>query len=391
MRSGRHLHTCLMMLLIGAWLGGAAAVHAIPEQPSVLILLSGQPGSPGAAAIASGIRDVLQKDWSFRLSIELEHVDIAHHASPEEEERRLRMMFASKYATERFDAIVAALPDAFRFVLRTRDELWPGIPVVVCGVDERSVRDLKPPPGFAILTIRFDMEGTLLVARTLLSDTRHVALVGGAGRVDQIYHDLIRQAVSKAGGLDLIDLTQLPIADVLTRVSSLPEHTVIVLSSYQVDGAGRRFYGTDVVPHVSYAANRPAFTQVTLALGQGAVGGSVIDFEDIGRDAGSVALRMLRGAAAPSSPVPSFAASVPRFDGRQLARWKLDERRLPEDSHVLFRRPTLWQEYRWHVVSALALVGAQAALIVTLLLQRRRRREAEAAVRQAEAAALRHL
>src|SRR5262245_3072550 len=153
MPSGRRLPACLTMLLIGAWLSGTAAVHATPEQPSVLILLSGQPGSRGAAAMASGIRDVLQKDWSFRVSIALEHVDVANVASPEEEERRLRTMFRSKYANDRFDMIVAALPDAFRFVLRTRDELWPRTPVVVCGVDERSVRDLKTPPGFAILTI----------------------------------------------------------------------------------------------------------------------------------------------------------------------------------------------------------------------------------------------
>jgi hypothetical protein len=90
--------------------------------------------------------------------------------------------------------------------------------------------------------------------------------------VEQPYHDLIRQAVSKVGGLNLIDLTRLPIADVLARVSSLPKHTVIVVSGYQVDGAGRRFYGTDVVPHVTEVANRPAFTQVTLALGHGVVG-----------------------------------------------------------------------------------------------------------------------
>lgn len=391
MRSRRHQLACLTMFLIGAWLGGAAAVHATPEQPSVLILLSGQPGSPGATAIASGIRDVLQKDWSFGVSIDLEYVDVTHVASPEEEERRIRTILRSNHANQRFDMIVAALPDAFRFVLRTRDELWSGTPVVVCGVDERSVRDLTLPPGFALLTIRFDTEGTLRAARTLLPDTRHVALVGGAGRVEQPYHDLIRQAVSKADGLDLIDLTQLPIAAALTRVSNLPENTVIMLSIYQVDGAGRRFNAADVVPYATGAANRPAFTQVTLALGQGAVGGSVLDFEDIGRDAARMAGRMLRGAAAPGSPVPSFVTSVPRFDGRQLARWKLDERRLPEDSQVLFRPPRLWQEYRWHVVSAVALIGAQAALIVTLLVQRRRRREAEAAVRQAETAAQRHL
>ena len=38
----------------------------------------------------------------------------------------------------------------------------------------------------------------------------------------------------------------------------------------------------------------------------------------------------------------------------------------------------LWQDYHWHVVGAVGLVGAQTALIVTLLAQRRRRREAQA-------------
>jgi len=366
----------LTALLVGAWLATAAGAHAAPEEPSVLILLSGQPGSSGATAMASGIRDVLQKDWSYRVSIELEHVDAANSASPEEEERRLRMAFGIKYRQRHFDMIVAALPEAFRFVLRTRDDLWPGTPVVVCGVDERSVHDLKLPRGFAVLTIRFDVEGTVRAAKALLPETRHVALVGGASPREQMYHDLIRQAVSKVGGLDVIDLTRLPLADVLARVSSLPEHTVIVHSIYQVDGASRRFDSSDLVPHLSNAANRPAFSSDMLKLGRGVVGGSVIDFNEIGRDAGRMASRVLRGETPPSVPVPSFVTAVPRFDARQLARWKLDERRLPEDSQIIFREPTLWQ-YRWYVLGAVGLIAAQAALIVTLLVQRRRRREAQ--------------
>jgi C4-dicarboxylate-specific signal transduction histidine kinase len=42
-------------------------------------------------------------------------------------------------------------------------------------------------------------------------------------------------------------------------------------------------------------------------------------------------------------------------------------------------------------VSAVGLIGAQAALIVALLVQRQRRREDQAALRQAETAARRHL
>jgi ABC-type uncharacterized transport system substrate-binding protein len=306
-------------------------------------LLPGQPGLPAATAIASGIRAVLLTEFAFRVSIEMEHVDVARFGSPDIEERRLRAVYGSKYGGQRFDAIIAALPEPFQFVLRARDTLWPGTPVVVCGVDERSVRDFKPPPGFAVLTSRFDMEGTVRAALTLLPDTRHVALVGGASQPEQVYHDLIRQAVARALGVDIIDLTKLPVADTLARVSSLPERTVIIQSSYQVDGTGRRFHGIDLVPHVSGAANRPVFTPLGLALGRGVVGGSIVEFEDIGRDAATVATRLMRGEGTPETPVPSFATAVPRFDARQLARWRLDERRLPENSQIFFREPTLWQ------------------------------------------------
>ena len=105
----------------------------------------------------------------------------------------------------------------------------------------------------------------------------------------------------------------------------------------------------------------------------------------------TVASRLIRGATPPPTPVPSYATSVPRFDGRQLARWHLDQRRLPENSQVIFHETTFWEKYGWYVVSAVGLIAAQAALIVTLLVQRQRRREAQAAQRQAEAAAQRHL
>ena len=379
MRNRKHLcASWLALLLLGAWPATAAPAQAPLDQASVLILLPGQPGLPAASAIASGIRSVLLTEFSFRVSIEMEHVDVARFASPDVEEQRLQTLYGSKYGNQHFDVIVAALPEPFRFVVHAHDALWSGSPVVVCGVDERSVPGLQLPSGVVVLTIRFDTAGTVRAAQALLPDTRHVALVGGASPPEQGYHDLVRQAVAAVGGLDVIDLTNLPIADVLSRVSTLPDHTIIVQSSYQVDGAGRRFNGIDLVPSISNAANRPVFTPLGLALGHGVVGGSIIEFEDIGRDAGRMAAQILRGERPPSQLVPSFASAMPRFDRRQLTRWHLDQRRLPEGSQIIFDTPTLWQKYYWYVVSALGLIVAQGLLIVALLVQRRRRREAQA-------------
>ena len=80
----------LTALLLSVPFAAVAAAPTAPEQMSVLILLPGQPGLPAATAIVSGIRAVLLADWSFQLSIEMEHVDVARFPSPDEEERRLR-------------------------------------------------------------------------------------------------------------------------------------------------------------------------------------------------------------------------------------------------------------------------------------------------------------
>jgi C4-dicarboxylate-specific signal transduction histidine kinase len=52
---------------------------------------------------------------------------------------------------------------------------------------------------------------------------------------------------------------------------------------------------------------------------------------------------------------------------------------------VLFREPTTWQRYRWHVFGAAALIATQAVLIFAMFVQLRRRRAAEDARRRAEA------
>src|SRR4030095_9826852 len=97
----------LTALLFGAWAGTA---HAAPGQPSVLILLPGQPGLPAATAIASGIRAVLLTEWAFRVSIEMEHVDIARFASPDVEERRLRAIYGSEYRGARMRMNIPRVP-----------------------------------------------------------------------------------------------------------------------------------------------------------------------------------------------------------------------------------------------------------------------------------------
>ena len=75
-------------------------------------------------------------------------------------------------------------------------------------------------------------------------------------------------------------------------------------------------------------------------------------------------------------------------DWRALERWGLSESRLPPDTEVLFRTPSLWERYRTTILATLGVLLLQLALILWLLAERRGRRRTQAALEESEACAV---
>jgi PAS domain S-box-containing protein len=121
----------------------------------------------------------------------------------------------------------------------------------------------------------------------------------------------------------------------------------------------------------------PVYVLQDQSVGTGVVGGHVVSFENHGRTAAGLALRVLRG----EQPPPTDAGTtVAMIDWRQLQRWRLDARQLPAGSVILFREPSHWETHRWWIVGAIALVLLQSALIAVLLVHRALRRRVRLAL-----------
>ena len=118
-------------------------------------------------------------------------------------------------------------------------------------------------------------------------------------------------------------------------------------------------------------------------LGRGAVGGFVVTPGSVGRDAAQLASRILDGADPSTIAVATDGINKPVFDWRQLQRWKIDASRLPSDSEIRFRDPTVWDQYRLQILAIVATILLQTGLIAWLIYEHRRRHSAEIAAREA--------
>jgi hypothetical protein len=142
------------------------------------------------------------------------------------------------------------------------------------------------------------------------------------------------------------------------------------------DGKGQEFLPRDALNLLAQAANAPVYGVWDTLLGEGIVGGSLISHQEQGRLAGELAARILNGEKPENLP-PVLAQNRLLFDWRQLQRWGIPEDKLPPGSQVRHRELSLWEAYRGWIISILALVGVQSALIGGLLINRARRRRAE--------------
>ena len=356
----------------------AAAIPPARGGRAVLVVEAEDPGRPAYVAFMTAFRAALQGATTAPVAIYGENLDLIRFEGPAYR-AALRTWYGAKYGNRRLDAVVAFGSEVIEPLQTWRQELWPDVPLVFAA-DARTVARVGRSAGTTGVTFDVDTVGSVRVALTLCPDTRRVALVGGTDPYTHRIAAHLRRAFGDR--LEWIDLTGLEMADLKRRVATLPEHTIVFFTALFRDGAGQAWVPRDALIAFASHANRPIFGLSGTYLGHGIVGGSLYRDEIVGSETARVLAQVLEGQPPASIPVRTVTANVLQFDWAQLQRWGLDERRLPPDSQILNRPPSLWDQYRRNVLATLSVLAAQGLAIGGLLLERQRRQRAEASLRR---------
>jgi signal transduction histidine kinase len=345
------------------------------ERPRNVLLLYATPRlMPAVVTLDETIRSTLTARADGPVYFYTEYLDLTMFPGGEPIPE-LRALLKRKYGHVKLDLLVSAASSVLRAILPHRDELFPGVPVVFVAVDRAMTRNLAFAPDVSGVWLAASWSGTLDVALALRPATRRAIVITGSGVVDRVWlAEARRQLAPFQNRVEIEYVTDVAVADLVRRVAILPSDSVILMGPVTRDTTGQDLVSVEVVRRVAAAASVPVFGPSETYVGAGAVGGYVVSWELQGVRAGELAARVLRGE---QPPPADGATNVHMFDGRQLERWGLDERRLPPDSIVRFREPSLWSVYKWHIAGVIALVVTQGAFISALLVNRARRRRAE--------------
>jgi signal transduction histidine kinase len=347
------------------------------EQARRIYLFEGlAPWQPGGTASLEAFRQRLKQKSPVQHELYLDHLDLGRFPGKAHEERLVRFL-GEKFAQNPPHLLVPNGPGSLGLLVRHRDAIAPGVPIVYCCAAPEAVDALKLPRDVVGVINEYNWAETLALAAQLQPGVRNLALISGASELDKTWRErALRNLASHLDRYQVRALFDMAYDDLLKELARLPRDTIVLQISVFADTAGRRFFQNDAAEGIAAASAAPVYSANPTTLGRGVLGGYIESFESQGAAAADLALEILAGKDPATLPRHTRPPPKHTIDSNALKRWDIAESAAPPGATILFKQPTLWDQYRTQAIAAFVIVAFQTVLISWLLFERVRRRRA---------------
>jgi signal transduction histidine kinase len=364
------LYTAILLLFPAAGLAGTLK--------NVLILHEGSQFLPYLAIMSRELQDDIGADKSLKVEIFEEYLDKWRLSK---DNSRLSAMLEAKYTGRRFDVVVADGPGALFLLIDHPPPFLRDTPVVFVSLAD-YLRPSTLPPNITGVATHVDYAGTVQLAMLLQPDLEHVYFIDrepltASAKTQTLHHEFR----GLNGRVEVSFWLQDDLETLLKKVNALPPHSAVLFDSYYEDPSGQTYIPAGVNAVVAVRANAPVYVPYQTMLGSGSIGGVIVDFEAIGRQAARIILGLLHGAPVSAFPVEQSQNHM-AIDWRQLQRFHLAEDRVPHEAVIYFREPTLWTRYRWYFIIGGLVILFQMILIAKLAIEGKKRKQSEKSTRE---------
>jgi signal transduction histidine kinase len=381
-RRGLAANLCVCLLVWVLSLPGLSSGAEGDEVKRVMLLHSfGQEFRPWSE-YARSIKAALEKQSPWPLDI-YEHTLLTARFDNPGPEAPFVNYLSSLYRGRPPSVVVSVGAPAARFIQKYREQLFPATPMVLTAVEERTLDRIGLTGNDTVISVRIDLLAAFTNVLQVLPDTQTIAVVIGASPLEQFWlNELKRELKPLEGRVAFANYADLSFPEILKKAAALPPHTVLFWGLMSVDGAGVAQEGDLALRSLHAVANAPIFSYQDAFFNRDTVGGPMLSIAETSSKTVNAAIRILGGERPGDIKTEPIGFAAPKYDWREMQRWGISESNLPPGSEILFREPSLWEQYRWQLAVIAAVILIQAGLISGLLHERRRRRFAEVQSRQ---------
>jgi two-component system cell cycle sensor histidine kinase/response regulator CckA len=333
--------------------------------------------------------DEVQQTVYIRLHERIPHMDIRHEYMdtkhyPDASQIQFYTYLVNKYKDQHFDLIITADDYAFRFIQKYQNRMWPGIPVVFCGLNQFNPGMLEGYPNFTGIIEKSDVEDNIRLIESLHPDANTLYLINDNSLTGEALRQSEGAFIKSISRMNVLNLsgTDLDLSELLLKLRQLPPDALVVYQGWLRDRSQKIYTHEEIVPVISRNSAVPVYGFSELYLKYGIVGGKLISAVEQGMVTADMALRILAGTPPHEIEVQLDSHCIYKFDYEQLRRFRISENLLPPGSVIVNKPQSFIDRHRNVIMTILWIVGLQTILILYLVLNRIQRVKAERALRR---------
>ncbi len=368
----------LFLLAFVLFVGSDVRATELPRH-DILVVHSYHCGLQFSTAVNQGINQVLLAKDRNDIELHVEYLDGIHleNAGQIQETRRY---FKNKFASQPLVAVIGVGDLAYSFLLKSHAELFPSTPLVFCGLtmfDQRTDRDEFVTAVFE----PYDITATVRAGIDLFPGSRQLVVINdNMSLTGMINRPLIEKGLKPfKNRLKITFFENCSMIDLLDRVSSLQDDTLVLLMNFTRDINGETFSFERSCRLISAKCKVPILSVWEFYLEQGVFGGKMLDFARQGKEAGIMVLDLMHGKPINELPIRPTSNNRFVFDYSKLKQFQVSYSSLPPDSEVT-KEPesVLWKNKAlgWTLLG-IALALEAVVIILSVNIYRRKKSEAE--------------
>ena len=348
------------------------------QKKKVLVVYSYGSDIPAQGLFTRGLQSELGKKYGNQIDYMYEYLEMGRYDLNGEYSGNLAHFLKAKYATSPPDLVVSHFTPAGDFMIKYGKEIFPNVSAVLGYYEGEEENYKKLPENY------FSVNGTYGVksaVNVILQAQNHVqkiyVVAGDSERERKVIQKFKVDVESFTNQVEFVYLNKLSFEQMLDTIKGIDQKSAILYLFLFKDVAGQSFIPGDALKKMYEVAPVPIYGSVSVFVGQGSIGGYMASQEVFGNEVGKVGDKVLQGDMTGLALRSKAVVAEYIFDWRELKRWGIDEKKIPPESKILYKEPTLWESHRWYVVGAIVVVMLQGTFVILLLINRFMRKKAE--------------
>ncbi|WP_320170351.1 ATP-binding protein [Maridesulfovibrio sp.] len=352
----------------------SANASAESEKFNILFLNSYQNGYAWSDDILKGVRDVLNSS-GLTVDLHIEYMDTKRFQR-EEFMDILHSYYAYKYKGYKFSVIIVSDNNALNFMLRFQDSLFPGVPVVFCGINDFKPSLIGDRENYAGVLEHPDIRANLNLFLRLVPGLSKVSVVGDNSVTSRAIQAQIRQAEPDFRDTLTFDYwNDLSLDELLAKARNMDRDEILLFTPFYKGAHGELFSAEEVLEIIYDNTDVMISSVWEFLLGHGIVGGKLLSGIEQGTQAAHMAVGILKNGQMPRIRVVTPTNERFMFDYNVLERFKIDRALLPDDS-VIINTPDYFYKLNkqvfWNIIVSILVLSLILVMLVISILQRRK-------------------